>query len=139
MIVGVAALGERYFEGEDVDGVRLSYGWWGEYGPLMTGGLLLWAEGSRGETQRILGAGADFEMISIVAGPVRIMPRFKAGFEHRQENPNDGWSFLVGIGAEVAVWVRPGWQIVAAVDRDLAYPAGASNQGSVELRYAWEQ
>jgi hypothetical protein len=126
-------------QGDDPDGVHLtglraSFGRWVE--DEFYERAFLWGAFQQGENQKVTSAGAEFAL-GPPFGPFRVMPRFRLGFEHRAEPPDDGFAGLAGIGIELNLWLGRHLQVAVSTDRDFGFPSGTRNLTGLALRWGY--
>ena len=61
-------------------------------------------------------------------------PRFKLGFEYRDQPPDEGIGGFGGIGVELGVWLADRVQLVGIADRESGLYSGTRDQLSIALR-----
>ena len=133
--------GFSYIEEDEPDGTRLqgiSLLWssWDETVDF-SGGLGVWLSAQTGDSQTVIGAGAEVTLYPwVFQAPVRFGPRFRLGVEHRRRDPDDGFGGLFAIGVEGAIWIGGSFQIALTIDREMSFPAEDRTQFGLSFRLA---
>jgi hypothetical protein len=134
LVYSVEALQGDDPAGVHLTGLRVSAGPWSE--DEFYGRVFFWGAFQKGENQKVTSAGAEVA-VGPPFGPFRLMPRFRLGFEHRAEPPDDGFAALAGIGLELNLWLGRHLQVAVSADRDFGFPSGTRDLVGLALRWGY--